>query len=416
MQPFYDIDRAEVIPFCSEGEIWLPALATAHSHAFQRAMRGQAQRPGPEGTDDFWTWRQAMYHLAGTLTPDDLFRIALVAFRELKRAGVFTVGEFHYMHHQPDGTPYDDRLCTSEAMIAAAREVGVRIALLRCVYLRGGPGVEPEGAQRRFCDRNLDEALADVDALRARYAGAEDVRIGLAPHSVRAVQPELLSRLFDYATDQRLVVHMHVAEQPKEIQQCLQETGRRPLELIAEMGGLSDRFVAVHATHLLPHEIALLGEARGYACICSTTERDLGDGLPMLGEMAMAGVRLVTGIDSHVVTNPIEDLRGLETGERLRTLKRVTDAAGVRLPGADVARKLWFVGSVQTAAACGFEDAGEVIAYDVGIPELELVEQKLLLDALVFGVSAPLPRRYLLANHLRAAAQFENDLRRGGQA
>ncbi|WP_437624493.1 formimidoylglutamate deiminase [Sorangium sp. So ce1151] len=368
--------------------IELPALATAHSHAFQRGMRGEAQRPGPSGADDFWSWRTAMYALAGSLTPESIHAISKVAYRELRAAGVRTVGEFHYVHHQPDGAPYADRTVLADAVIEAAREAGLRIALLRVVYARAGAGREPEGAQRRFSDASLDAALADVDALRARYAGREDVRVGVAPHSVRAVPPAWLGEIARYAGERGLMLHMHVAEQPAEIEACLAETGRRPVELLAERGVLSERFVAVHATHLAPHEPALLGAARAFACLCPTTERDLGDGLPDVGALRAAGVRLCVGIDSHVITDPFEDLRGVELGERLRTGKRVTlRGEGGGQGGATPAEALWEIGSQRGAEACGFADAGGTIAIRRDAPALALVPEERLLDAVVYSGS-----------------------------
>jgi formimidoylglutamate deiminase len=367
----------------------LPALATAHSHAFQRALRGDAQRPGPAGSDDFWSWRTAMYRLAEGLTPESIHAISLVAYRELHRAGVRTVGEFHYVHHQPGGEPYAERTLLADAVIRAAREAGLRIALLRVVYARAGAGRPPEGAQRRFSDPDPDRALADVDTLRARWAGDPAVRIGVAPHSVRAVPPEWLRPLAEHATRHALPLHMHVAEQPAEIAACLAETGRRPVELLADHGVLGPRFVAVHATHLGPGEAQLLGDAAAFACLCPTTERDLGDGLPDVGALRAAGVRLVTGIDSHVITSPLEDLRGIDLGERLRTGRRVT------LRGSDApspaprtpAEELWRIGSTEGAAACGFADAGGTVTVDREAPELALVREEHLLDAVVYSGS-----------------------------
>lgn len=366
--------------------IELPALASAHSHAFQRAMRGEAQRPGPAGADDFWSWRAAMYELAASLTPESIHAISKVAYRELRAAGVRTVGEFHYVHHQPSGAPYADRTILADAVIEAAREAGLRIALLRVVYARAGAGRPPEGAQRRFSDASLDAALADVEALRARYAGCEDVRVGVAPHSVRAVPPAWLGEIARFAGERGLMLHMHVAEQPAEIEACLAETGRRPVELLAEHGVLCDRFVAVHATHLAPHEPALLGAAGAFVCLCPTTERDLGDGLPDVSALLAAGARLCVGIDSHVITDPFEDLRGVELGERLRTGRRVTLRAG----GATPAEALWEIGSQRGAEACGFADPGGSIVIDRGAPALELVREERLLDAVVYSGSPAL--------------------------
>jgi formimidoylglutamate deiminase len=362
----------------------LPALATAHSHAFQRALRGDAQRASPDapaGADDFWSWRTAMYRLADALTPESIHAVSLVAYRELHRAGVRTVGEFHYVHHQPGGAPYADRTVLADAVIQAARDAGLRVALLRVVYARAGAGRPPEGAQRRFSDADLDRALADVDTLRARWAGDPAVRIGVAPHSVRAVPPEWLRPIAEHAARHALPLHMHVAEQPAEIAACLAETGRRPVELLADHGVLGPRFVAVHATHLAAHEPQLLAAAGAFVCLCPTTERDLGDGLPDVGALHAAGVRLCAGIDSHVMTSPLEDLRGIELGERLRTGRRVTFRAEGRTP----AEELWRIGSIEGAAACGFADAGGTIMVDTDAPELALVREEHLLDAVVYS-------------------------------
>ncbi|WP_437532599.1 formimidoylglutamate deiminase [Sorangium sp. So ce726] len=368
----------------TERAIELPALASAHSHAFQRGMRGEAQRPGPSGADDFWSWRSAMYALAESLTPESIHAISKVAYRELRAAGVRTVGEFHYVHHQPGGAPYADRTVLADAVIEAAREEGLRIALLRVVYARAGAGRAPEGAQLRFSDASLDAALADVEALRARYAGCEDVRVGVAPHSVRAVPPAWLGEIARYAAERGLMVHMHVAEQPAEIEACLAETGRRPVELLAERGVLSERFVAVHATHLAPHEPALLGAARAFACLCPTTERDLGDGLPDVGALRAAGARLCVGIDSHVITDPFEDMRAVELGERLRTGRRVTLRGE---GGATPAEALWEIGALRGAEACGFADPGGSISVRRDAPALAMVREERLLDAVVYSGS-----------------------------
>lgn len=365
----------------------LPALTTAHSHAFQRGMRGAAQRSAPAaGTngsagDDFWSWRGAMYRAALALDPDSIEAVSRVAFRELRLAGVRTVGEFHYVHHQPDGTPYSDRTVMSDAVVRAAKAEGLRIALLRTAYHRAGPGREPEAAQKRFCDPDVDSVLRDVEALRAKYAGDDAVVVGIAPHSVRAVPPEWIRELSVYADREGLPFHMHVAEQPREIEECVSETGRRPVELLAELGVLTPRFVAVHATHLLPHEASLLGAAQSFACVCATTEADLGDGLPDLVALRESGVRLCTGIDSHVVTDPIADLRALETLARLRTGRRVTFAP----PSVTPAEQLWREGSFHGALACGFADDGGTLRIAREQQALLLVDDAFVLDAIVFG-------------------------------
>ena len=286
----------------SEGRIRLPALTTAHSHAFQRGMRGLAQRPGPGDQDDFWSWREAMYGVAEALDPERMYQIARIAYEELRRAGVHTVGEFLYVHHQADGTPYDDRLIMSEACIRAALDEDMRICLIRVVYGRAGQDRPPEGVQRRFADASVERALRDVEELWTRYADHERVRVGIAPHSVRAVAPEWLEPIASFAARRHLPLHMHVAEQPKEIESCLAETGKRPVELLAEHGVLSPSFVAIHATHLTAAEAELLGKAGASVCLCPTTERDLGDGLPDVAALYHGGAKLCTGVDSHVLT------------------------------------------------------------------------------------------------------------------
>jgi len=383
--------RGALLQRSADGALRLPALATAHSHAFQRAMRGRAQRPsgGAAGADDFWTWRGQMYALAESLTPESIHAFSLVAFRELAAAGVRTVGEFHYVHHQPDGTPYADRTILADAVIEAARAAGLRVALLRAAYQRAAMGRSPEGVQRRFSDPSVDDVLRDLDALRARWGGDPEVVIGVAPHSVRAVPPSWLAPLADYAARHGLPLHMHVAEQQREIDECVVESRRRPLELIADEGALSERFVAVHATHLLPHEAGLLGAARAFACVCATTERDLGDGLPDIGALRGAGVRLCTGVDSHVRVDPVEDLRALETHERLRARRRVTFAPAEGTP----AEQLWREGSLSGAAACGFAGAGGDVVVRREHPSLALVDEELLLDAIVFGAGCDVVER-----------------------
>jgi len=367
----------------------LPALTTAHSHAFQRAMRGAAQRPAEAvataGRDDFWSWRGAMYRAASKLDPESIERVSRIAFRELRSVGVRTVGEFHYVHHQADGTPYDERTVMSDAVIRAAKEEGLRVSLLRVAYHRAGPGRPAEPEQRRFCDASVDDVLRDVDALHAKYKNDPDVRIGLAPHSVRAVPPQWVAELGAYAARHQMPFHMHVAEQPREIDECIAETGKRPVELLAELGVLSERFVAVHATHLSAREAEIFGRAQAFACICPTTEADLGDGLPDLGALRAAGARLCTGIDSHIITDPIAELRALETLERLRTGKRVTFE-----PAVTPAEELWRSGSLEGALACGFADAGGTLRIRRDHPSLALVEEPFLLDAIVFGGSGTL--------------------------
>lgn len=380
MRPLSAIDGTSLV---------LPGWVSAHSHAFQYALRGRTQRAAAD-TGTFWSWRDAMFDLADSLTPESLAAVSRDAFRALRRAGVTCVGEFHYVHHQRGGAPYAQRTLLADVVVEAALAEGLRVTLLRVAYARAGQGRAPEGGQRRFSDPHVDDALRDLDALRARWAGDARVRVGVAPHSVRAVPREWLGPLHEYATRYALPFHMHVAEVTGEVESCLAEHGRRPVELLADAGVLGERFVAVHATNLEPHEARLLGEARAFACLCPTTERDLGDGLADVAALRAAGVRLCVGIDSHVVTDPVEEMRALETHERLRLRRRVTFAGD---EGRTLAEQLLVEGSAHGALACGWEaavrgretawDADTVI--DLGAAPLRGVAPEQALDALVFS-------------------------------
>jgi formiminoglutamate deiminase len=368
----------------------VPGFVTAHSHAFQRGLRGATQRPASQA-GSFWSWRDAMYRLADRVTPATIARLSRLAFDELVRAGVVAVGEFHYVHHGPGGTPYADRTVLADEVICAALDAGLAISLLRVAYARGGPGHEPEGAQKRFCDHDVDAVLRDVDTLRTRWRNEPRVRIGIAPHSVRAVPREWIAQLHAYARREKLPFHMHVAEQQGEIDACLAEHGRRPVELLADLGVLDERFCAVHATVLEGHEARLLGESRAHVCVCPTTERDLGDGLPNLGALRASGVRLSVGVDSHVITDHVEEMRALETHERLRTRQRVTFAGD---EGRTPAEQLLIEASVHGAQAIGLDARAQGTSVTFGprtlvsltdAISLRDVPDEALADALVFS-------------------------------
>lgn len=278
----------------------------------------------------------------------------------------------------------------ADQVIRAALEVGLAITLLRVVYARAGAGRAPEGVQRRFADPSIEAALADIETLRTRWRHEPRVRIGVAPHSVRAVPRAWLRPLADYANAHGLPLHMHVAEQQAEIDECMVEHGRRPVEVLAEEGVLSERFCAVHATNVTEHEARLLGQARAHVCICPTTERDLGDGLAPLTLLRTHGVKLSVGVDSHVVTDHLEEIRSLETHERLRLRRRVTFAPP---EGRTPAEQLILEGSAHGAQALGFSVRIEGHRTDwqpstiVPRDQLSLVgvEDDELMDAVVFS-------------------------------
>ena len=282
-----------------EGDrIVLPGVCTAHSHAFQRALRGRTQRRESGGAS-FWSWRGMMYDFASKLDPERIYALSRMAYVELATNGVTAVGEFHYVHHQPDGTPYADRTELAQAVVRAARDVGLRVTLLRVLYHRAGPGLPAEPGQRRFCDDRVEDALSDVDALAKRFRDDPCVAVGVAPHSVRAVPREWIGEASTFARAGRIPLHMHVSEQRREVVECEAEHGLRPMQLLDADTVLDDRFVAVHATHLTADEIDALGRARSFVCVCRTTERDLGDGLCDAAAMLAAGAQLCTGTDSH---------------------------------------------------------------------------------------------------------------------
>ncbi len=382
-------------PFVRDRSIVLPGIASAHSHAFQRALRGRTQRSkSAAGAASFWSWRGLMYSIATRVSPEDLHAISRYAFVELATAGITCVGEFHYVHHDASGAPYTERTLLSDTVIRAARDAGLRIALLRVVYLRAGFGRALEDAQRRFVDPSIDQALTDVESLRARYASDPSVRIGLAPHSVRAVDRASLTAAATFANERGLPLHMHVSEQRREIRECLAEHGVRPVALLADVGALSDRFSAVHATHLDAQEAKLLGASRSFACVCRTTERDLGDGAPDLGALAAAGARFTTGTDSHASVDPFEEARAMELDERTRS-----EAREVAIDADGIVRSL----THDAHASLGFDlDAlDDEVLLDARDPAIDtLVERSdpaAVMDAIAWQASARAVRRVTVA-------------------
>jgi formiminoglutamate deiminase len=289
----------------------IPGLANAHSHAFQRALRGRTQT----GDGSFWTWREQMYRAAATLDPDGYRALARATFGEMALAGITAVGEFHYLHHGPGGVPYDDPNAMGSAVIEAAAEAGIRITLLDACYLRGGIGVELNEVQRRFSDRSADAWAERVGALPE----GSTARVGAAIHSVRAVEPEAAAAVAAWAAERSRPLHAHVSEQPAENEACMDAYGQTPAALLDSAGALSPRFTTVHATHLADSDFELLGSSGVGCCLCPTTERDLGDGIAPARRLAEAGARLSLGTDSHAAIDMFEEARAVELDERLAT-------------------------------------------------------------------------------------------------
>ncbi len=330
--------------------ISLPGFATAHSHAFQRALRGHCQRRSADA-GSFWSWRGYMYALAAQLDPESIYQISRFAYAELAMAGVSAVGEFHYVHHQPGGQPYQERNALADAVIQAASDVGVRIQLQRVIYQRAGAGKSLEPGQERFTDASLDEALADIDDLRSRYRDAPLVQIGLAVHSVRGVSRPWIREASAYAKKHEMHMHMHLSEQRKELAECIAEHGLPPVALMAEDEILDENFVAVHATHLTSNEVKALGNAGSLVCVCRTTERDLGDGHCDAASLVAAGTRLCTGVDSHAISDPFEECRAIELDQRSRDEGRTLVADATELLQAATANGYAALGMSQEAGA-----------------------------------------------------------------
>ncbi len=311
------------------GKALIPGLVSAHSHAFQRVIRGRTQ-VRPPGRSDFWAWREAMYHAAARLDPDDLHVAARMAFHEMARAGITAVGEFAYLHRDPAGRSYEEPDLLHRQVIRAAREVGLRVVLLRSAYARGGAWKEPDPTQRRFLDGSPEEVVESAVRLAQHAAGDPGVAVGLAPHSVRACPAEWIGLLAGEARRRGWPLHVHASEQPAEVEQCRAEHGASPVELLDRVGALQGGTTLVHAVHVDAGDVALAGRARAIVCACPTTERDLGDGIVPAGDLLRAGARLALGTDSNVVIDPLEEARVLEGHLRLRHLER-----GVLAPDGD---------------------------------------------------------------------------------
>lgn len=285
----------------------LPGFANTHSHAFHRALRGRTHDDG--GT--FWTWRERMYALAATLTPDTYLDLARATYAEMVLAGVTAVGEFHYLHHGPDGTPYDDPNVMAEVLRTAAHDAGLRLTLLDTAYLTGGIDAPLEGAQRRFGDHDADAWAARVAALRPD----DTLTVGAAIHSVRAVPLDAIPVVAAHATGRPL--HVHLSEQRLENEQSLATFGVTPTRLLEDAGALGPDTTAVHAVHLTPEDVAILGSTRTGVCLCPSTEQDLGDGIAPGALLHAAGARLSVGSDQHVQTDLLAEARSVELHERL---------------------------------------------------------------------------------------------------
>ncbi len=375
----------------------IAAMPNAHSHAFQRGLRGRVERLAAGHRDDFWTWRTEMFELAGSLTPDSMRRLGERAYAEMRGAGYGVVGEFHYVHHQPDGTPYEDPNELACSLATAAQGVGLPIVLLPAAYHRNGwDGVDrpPLAGQRRFCDPDVETFLARVDALRGWALGQPGVSVGVAAHSVRAVPSDWLAAIAAYSEEHGLVRHVHAHEQRRELEECRAEHGCSPIELLSRTGFLGPSASVIHGIHVGAGDIDLIAHAGATVVSCPTTEGNLGDGyLPAIA-YAEAGVPLAIGSDSQTRIDPFEEARELETGSRRERQLRTGLLASV----GDLWRELCFNGRRSLGVA-----AKPTVEIDTDHPDLAGIEPRDLALALVTCASAAIVRAPAAVVHAPAA-------------
>ena len=398
-------DDAEIL----DGPV-LPGMPNLHSHAFQRMMAGTAERrvsalrEAQDDNDDFWSWREAMYALATTLQPDALYSIALGVYRAMLGAGYTTVAEFHYLHRDPRGAWYADKAATSRALIAAAKDVGIAICLLPALYAHGDAGGAPLHVRQRRFATDAGDVLEIAAALRADYANDPDVVVGACAHSLRAVTPHELRELVA-GSPHDVPVHLHAAEQTREVDAVRAALGARPVAWLLANFAVDARWCLVHATHLDDAERDALARSGAVAGLCPTTEANLGDGIfPLAPYLAMGGAFGI-GSDSNVSIAPVEELRWLEYGQRLQTRRRIVAAAQ---PGASCGETLYARAARGGAQACGMRAgvlapgsrADLVVLDDRGAP-LAGAEPGEILDRYLFATDRAAPRHVMVRGRWR---------------
>jgi len=393
----------------------LPGMVNAHSHAFQRVIRGRTEYRTQNTKDSFWTWREMMYAAASRLAPEDVYDASRMAFLEMALSGITSVGEFHYLHHAPDGTPYDDPNLLSKEVMRAAKDVGLRIALLRVAYARAGFRKEPDERQKRFIESEPEIFLRNLERLRSdigRGVERETARVGVAPHSVRAVPLDYLREVIRHAALWKMPAHMHVAEQPAEVSSCLEEYGRTPVALLDSEGLLGEHFTGVHAIHVNKEEARMLAQSKSRVCACPTTERNLGDGIFPADMLFAENIRIALGTDSHTQIDLLEDARELEYHLRLQRLERNVLAKGSDDESSPsrsaLAAKLFECASARGAESIGTEGSGRLepdasadfFTVDMDDPSIAGASIDDLLPAIVFSLSRTAVREVAVGGKL----------------
>ncbi|MGJ4953388.1 formimidoylglutamate deiminase [Bradyrhizobium sp. HKCCYLS20291] len=370
-------------------EVAIPGIASLHSHAFQRGMAGLAEISG-HATDTFWTWRETMYRFALSMRPEDVEAVATQLYVEMLERGFTGVGEFHYLHHDRDGTPYADIGEMAVRIAAAARTSGIGLTLLPSFYAHGGfGGAAPHDGQRRFiCDVDRFEKL--LVASRKAISTLRGANLGIAPHSLRAVAPDELSALLPLADGGP--VHIHAAEQVKEVEDCLAWSGQRPVQWLLDHHTVNDRWCLIHATHMTADETAALARSGATAGLCPVTEASLGDGIFPARDYLRAGGRTGIGTDSNVLVGVSDELRQLEYGQRLMHRERNMLTSG---PQASTGRTLFdaaLAGGSQALAQSnvGLQVGGraDIVTLDLTHPSLAGRTQDALLDGWIFATAS----------------------------
>ncbi|SKA23614.1 formimidoylglutamate deiminase [Novilysobacter spongiicola] len=370
----------------------LPGIANLHSHAFQRAMAGMGERQ-TNPADSFWTWRETMYRFAARFTPETLHAVAAQLYAEMLEAGYTTVCEFHYLHHAPDGKPYEDPAAMSRALVAAARETGIRLTLLPVLYMTGGFDGRALGERQKRFGHDVEGYLRLLDALRNEEGPL--VRVDCALHSLRAVPEAAMTEvLAALPSDSR--IHVHIAEQTAEVDECVERRGARPVQWLLDQADVGPLWTLVHATHLDDAEVRRVAASGATVAICPTTEANLGDGLFRLRDFLDAGGRWGIGSDSHISVSPVEELRWLEYGQRLVTRRR-NIAATERFPsvGESLLHHVASSAGDSTGHPIGGLYEGEyadALVLDVAAAQLAGAQDEDAIDRWVFSGNRPLVR------------------------
>jgi formimidoylglutamate deiminase len=392
--------KSEEAAFMAAGPV-MPGMPNVHSHSFQRAMAGLCER-SVERKDSFWSWRETMYKFVQSLEPEDVEAIATQLYVDCLRNGYTAIGEFHYLHHRPDGSQYEAATELADRHVLAARRAGIGLTLLPVLYTHGGfDGQALVGGQRRFHHANTDY-LEFVRAV-VQHAGQEqDVRVGFAAHSLRAVGVDQLQEMLAEVSriDASMPIHIHVAEQQAEVDDCLKVLGRRPVDFLLSEIGVDQRWCLIHATHMTPEETVALAQSGAVAGLCPTTEANLGDGLFPARRFQEAEGRFAIGSDSHVSVSPWEELRMLEYGQRLHWQQRNVLAdthasTGSALFAAALAGGKQALGRPMGQIAIGA--VADLIIIDDSVVEMVGRTRESLLDTLVFCGDCSMIRDVLVA-------------------